>query len=388
VAVPSEYADMGNGDAHIGWSMIIGAGNASGWAYDEMQAAGEAMPGDGQLLVKDRVGIGNRLPQRRLDILDTTDPQLRLTNVVDTITPANDRAVDFHVDANGDLYVLPLNTSATTGRITFMPALEGSYSSDRFFRILNTYMSGGTLFHGSVFVVDNSSDSGRGRVQVGTGRYASDNLVPDRKLHVRKGGILINPTFGEHGIEIRELSPVNSGGGGWARNVKFSLDNEMSLFDIGVKGNDASNFQYGYIGTGRVVGVPASREASYEEPSLMFMPDGRVGVNTTWAVPPAAGSALDVNGAIFQRGASLHADYVFEPDYSLESIEDHSAYMWKNKHLKAVPAVQKNVEGKEVVDIGAMNKGILEELEKAHVYIEQLNNRLKALEKEVKSLKK
>ena len=42
--------------------------------------------------------------------------------------------------------------------------------------------------------------------------------------------------------------------------------------------------------------------------------------------------ALDVNGPILQRGGDLHADYVFEDDYPLESIEEHSESMWREKH--------------------------------------------------------
>ena len=41
--------------------------------------------------------------------------------------------------------------------------------------------------------------------------------------------------------------------------------------------------------------------------------------------------ALDVNGPIYQRGAVLHADYVFEEDYELESIEEHAEFMWKHR---------------------------------------------------------
>ena len=40
----------------------------------------------------------------------------------------------------------------------------------------------------------------------------------------------------------------------------------------------------------------------------------------------------------------------------------------------------------EVMDIGAHRKGILEELEKAHIYIEQLNERIKVLEEKLKEL--
>lgn len=103
--------------------------------------------------------------------------------------------------------------------------------------------------------------------------------------------------------------------------------------------------------------------------------EGNVGIGTL-----APGGTLDVNGTIFQRGAALHADYVFEPGYELEPIEEHSQYMWANQHLKAVPKAQKDESGQDMVEYGAHNRGILEELEKAHVYIQQLNERVKVLE--------
>ena len=95
---------------------------------------------------------------------------------------------------------------------------------------------------------------------------------------------------------------------------------------------------------------------------------GNVGIGT--ATP--AGK-LDVNGSIFQRGVQLFADYVFEPTYSLESIEDHSTFMWNNRHLPAVGARQVDENGREVVEIGARMRGMLEEIEKAHIYISTLN---------------
>ena len=103
--------------------------------------------------------------------------------------------------------------------------------------------------------------------------------------------------------------------------------------------------------------------------------NGNVGIGTT-----SPQGLLDVNGTIFQRGASLHADYVFEPSYELESIEDHSQYMWANKHLQAVPVAAKDDKGQDIVNWGERNRGVLEELEKAHVYIQQLDKRVKELE--------
>ena len=95
---------------------------------------------------------------------------------------------------------------------------------------------------------------------------------------------------------------------------------------------------------------------------------GNFGIGT-----PSPLGKLDVNGSIFQRGAVLFADYVFEPTYTLESIEEHADFMWNNKHLPAVGARKVDEQGREIVEIGARMRGLLEELEKAHIYISTLN---------------
>jgi hypothetical protein len=96
---------------------------------------------------------------------------------------------------------------------------------------------------------------------------------------------------------------------------------------------------------------------------------------------------LAVDGTISQGGTQVHPDYVFEANYELESIEDHAAYMWENKHLEAVPKARQDGNGKYVIEYGSCFMGMLEELEKAHIYIEQLNEELNALKAELTALK-
>ncbi|HXU37124.1 MAG TPA: cell division protein ZapB [Blastocatellia bacterium] len=98
---------------------------------------------------------------------------------------------------------------------------------------------------------------------------------------------------------------------------------------------------------------------------------GNVGIGTTNPL-----GKLDVNGSIFQRGVQLFADYVFEPTYTLETIEEHADFMWNNKHLPAVGARKVDENGREIVEIGARMRGLLEELEKAHIYISSLSDRI------------
>jgi hypothetical protein len=108
---------------------------------------------------------------------------------------------------------------------------------------------------------------------------------------------------------------------------------------------------------------------------------GKVGIGTT-----NPQGKLDVNGSIYQRGALLHADYVFEPDYHLETIEEHSEFMWREKHLPDMPKIQKDENGQEIVEIGARSRGVVEELEKAHIYIDQLHKKINQLQEQNKKL--
>ncbi len=114
---------------------------------------------------------------------------------------------------------------------------------------------------------------------------------------------------------------------------------------------------------------------------VLVAKSGNVGIGTD-----TPQGELDVNGTIYQRGGLLHADYVFESDYQLESIEDHARFMWTNKHLKAVPKASVDEKGCEIVEYGSQQRGIVEELEKAHIYIEQLQERIKILEEKIEKL--
>jgi hypothetical protein len=54
--------------------------------------------------------------------------------------------------------------------------------------------------------------------------------------------------------------------------------------------------------------------------------------------------------------------------------------MWENKHLPGLPGAVADEENG--VNVITHQFGVLEELEKAHIYIEQLHKRLKVLETE------
>ncbi len=79
-------------------------------------------------------------------------------------------------------------------------------------------------------------------------------------------------------------------------------------------------------------------------------------------------------------GGADGCDGVFEPTYNLPSIEEHAEYMWKHKHL---PAVGPTPDGERIqFSVQDRHFAVLNELEKAHIYVEQLHERLKALQRE------
>ncbi len=99
----------------------------------------------------------------------------------------------------------------------------------------------------------------------------------------------------------------------------------------------------------------------------------------------ASGDAvLSVQGSIVVNTVTVHPDYVFEPDFALESIEDHAAFMWQEKHLPALPKAPEGLKGP--VNLVSHQMGVLEELEKAHIYIEQLHETIQKLEARVGQL--
>lgn len=189
----------------------------------------------------------------------------------------------------------------------------------------------------------------KGNVGIGT-------QYPLAKLHVSNGNILLD---NDQYLSFVDVS------GYMNHTLKMDHNNDVVLL----------NFSGGNIvfGTSDTLGQSASR--------MTITKSGNVGIGTT-----EPKGRLDVIGSIYQRGSQLHADYVFGPDYELETIEEHSHFMWKHHHLQAIPKAQFDAKGQEIVEVGAHQRGIVEELEKAHIYIEQLDKRIKELEEKLAKL--
>ena len=219
-----------------------------------------------------------------------------------------------------------------------------------------------------------------GNVGIGT-------TSPDEKLEVK--GILKVSNTGAGDLPLLLLEDSN--GSNDRPGIQFTNNTCHYIVgdDVG-----SSNEQFGFYSkfsstrTNDAVLKVHGKATSHWGTYISFTHDGTDGfINTdigNIVIDPAG--ALDIHGQIYQNGSMLHADYVFELDYKLESIDKHSEFMWKEKHLPAIPKAKVNEQGQEVVEIGSHRKGIVEELEKAHIYIEQLHKRNKELEARLDTL--
>lgn len=103
----------------------------------------------------------------------------------------------------------------------------------------------------------------------------------------------------------------------------------------------------------------------------------------SWEFELNADGDLTVTGSIFTAGScSAGCDRVFSTDYALPSIEEHSEAMWRDSYL---PTVGPTIEG-QPINLSDKTERMLNELEKAHIFIDQLNTKLKQKDSHINDL--
>jgi hypothetical protein len=121
---------------------------------------------------------------------------------------------------------------------------------------------------------------------------------------------------------------------------------------------------------------------------MVVMTDGRIGMGT---VPPGnAGSyRLYVEGGIATRDVLVKLgnwpDYVFQEGYHLLELGELKNYLKENHHLPGIPSAAE-VEAKGGVEVGDLQKRMLETIEQQALYILQLEERVKATEQRLNAL--
>lgn len=108
--------------------------------------------------------------------------------------------------------------------------------------------------------------------------------------------------------------------------------------------------------------------------------NGNIGIGT-----PNPGYKLDVIGTIRAREIKVDlngADFVFEKDYKLRSIQDLEKFVKKNKHLPEIaPAKEMEENG---TNLGNLNSKFLQKIEEMTLYIIEQNKSIEDLKEMLK----
>jgi hypothetical protein len=116
-----------------------------------------------------------------------------------------------------------------------------------------------------------------------------------------------------------------------------------------------------------------------------FYFSGKVGIKTQ----TPGDYDLAVNGKIRSQEIKVEtagwADYVFEEDYKLPSLEETEKFIQKNGHLPDVPKASE-VEANGI-SLGEMNKILLKKIEELTLQVIQLNKTVQQQDKDIKDLK-
>lgn len=118
--------------------------------------------------------------------------------------------------------------------------------------------------------------------------------------------------------------------------------------------------------------------------------DGRIYMGTGNA--PATGYLLSVNGKVICTEAKVQLsaswpDYVFAKDYHLMPLEELEKTIRQNQHLPNIPS-SKEVTAANGIELGDMNRRLLEKVEELTLYIIELKNENKTMSERISKLEK
>ncbi|WP_142688282.1 hypothetical protein [Chitinophaga polysaccharea] len=189
-----------------------------------------------------------------------------------------------------------------------------------------------------------------------------------------------------------------------SNTFKTSIDNYVNTNGSTYSGNTYSlgglNYFFGNVGIGttaptaklEIAGAPAwtangwgkadttARPARYH---MVITNSGNIGIGTT----TPNNYKLAVEGTIGARRIKVTqqanwADFVFHPEYKLPLLQEVESFITKNGHLPEIPTAAEVKENG--VDIGEMNKLLLQKVEELTLYLIQQQKEIEELKRKIK----
>ncbi len=241
----------------------------------------------------------------------------------------------------------------------------------------------GTIYSDApVFKIDGTADAVAARL-----RFILPNDDPDFAITQALGNLYISRYIGTYGFAT-DLMVDNTGyvGVGVADPlVRLHVDGGTDV------GNASGGFLQLGAGNSYNVGFDNNEiQARYNGAvSRLTLNNGGGAVQIGSAVTPT-GYSFSVNGKAICEELKIQAssnwpDYVFHHDYKLESLGELREFIKENNHLPNIPSAV-DVE-KNGIEIGDMQKRMMEKIEELTLYVLQLEEKTKSLETEIAALK-
>jgi len=166
----------------------------------------------------------------------------------------------------------------------------------------------------------------------------------------------------------------------------YASSNGTAANAYGIYANVSSSGSGTHYGIYTSASTAPNNWASYNVGNSYFSSDVRLG--HTGDVP---GYKLSVNGKVICEELRIELDadwpdYVFASDYDLPTIKEVKAHINEKKHLPGIPSAAE-IEKQGGLDVGDMNKRLLEKVEELTLYIIELNDKVENQHKEIQKLK-
>jgi hypothetical protein len=311
-----------------------------------------------------------------------TNPEWTLTNVgIGTTTPVTALTIQTAATNNG---LRIIQTGTTASAMGLFNSSAGAHNWALF-----STGSGNIQGAGNFSIYDYTAARDRFFIQGTTGNVGIGTTNPQHKLHVHDGLIRVTGTnsFGGPMIVFGD-SPTSPNNGTWGIEYVPAANGSPGL-----------NFWKPW---------PSVNSGNY----YMFLSDnGRVGINTNNPTAqltvngnmvvgdpnvvciPNANYKLFVQTGILTEKVKVAvncsanwADYVFDENYCMNSLEEIEAYVAENKHLPNIPSADEMVANG--LDVATMDAKLLEKIEELTLHLIQMNKRMAELEKQNAELTK
>jgi len=214
-----------------------------------------------------------------------------------------------------------------------------------------------------------------GKVGIGT-------LAPENQLHLLDTVTeLYTPSSTTTVVPNGILQNIDneSGVDGTAALLRFTIKAPSGIHPISYMGAVAT-------GTSTSAIVIGQRTTNGYSERMRIDPNGNVAIGT---IDPK-GYKLAVAGTIITERIkvklqSAWPDYVFQPEYKLPSLMELENFIKEHQHLPDVPSAEEVT--KEGVDMGEMNKILLQKIEELTLHLIEQEKYRQAQDKEINELK-